>query len=358
MSDYDYGNARLRAMKSLLLFRREVEALAEVNSMEGLISALIKTPYRRPVEAALARGKGLESVADALRNDLVETVGKLRSFYDGEAKEAVSYVLRSYDVHNLKAILRGLSRNALPGEIMPTLLPVGDLAHSILSDLARAPGPRGAIDLLASMGLPFAQPLLKLRALRPGAETFEMELMLEKWRDLAARRFFQQRSRSMEVALEALNLDADLVNLLTTLRFIQFPSEQKLLKEKLGTEDRTILFLGPGNLSFDQLSRAGSETSLSAFVDDLADTVYGRSLKAGLEAFTQSGRLSEFERQLKLYRLGWNARQIVRDPLGIGVVLGFLALKTSEIRNLQWIAQGINTRMKAEVIRAELEFVP
>ena len=40
MSDFDYGNARLRVMKSRLLSRQELEALAEAGSLNGLIAAL------------------------------------------------------------------------------------------------------------------------------------------------------------------------------------------------------------------------------------------------------------------------------------------------------------------------------
>ena len=54
MSDYDYGNARLRAMKSRLLSWRELETLINIDNLQGLIAALTKTAYRKPVEAALA----------------------------------------------------------------------------------------------------------------------------------------------------------------------------------------------------------------------------------------------------------------------------------------------------------------
>lgn len=356
MADFDYGNARLRAMKSRLLPRREVQALTEVNSFQGLISALTKTPYRKSVESALARSSGLECVADALRNDLITTVGKVRMFYDGEAGETVSIVLRAYDIHNLKAILRGLSRNASAGEILMTLLPIGELKYPTLAELARAPGPRGAIDLLASMNLPISQPLLRLRTLRRGAETFEMELALDKWHFLEAIQFLQKSTRSPEILISALNLEADLVNLLTTLRFVQYPSERKLLKERLGTEDLMVLLIGPGNLSFALLSLAGSEETLGAFVADLADTFYAPTLRAGLEAFARSGRLSEFEKHLRSFRLTWMSRLVAKDPLGIGVLLGYLAQKNSEISNLRWIAQGINAGLKADILRAELEF--
>ena len=54
MSGFDYGNARLRALKSKLLSQRDLDALAESGSLQGLIAAMTKTAYRKPIEAALA----------------------------------------------------------------------------------------------------------------------------------------------------------------------------------------------------------------------------------------------------------------------------------------------------------------
>ena len=62
MADFDYGNARLRAMKSRLLSRSALEALAETETIKGLILALAKTPYERSIEAALVRSSGMESI--------------------------------------------------------------------------------------------------------------------------------------------------------------------------------------------------------------------------------------------------------------------------------------------------------
>ena len=52
MPSYDYGNARLRAMKSRLLSRPEMEALAQVGSVQALINALVKSAYRKAIEEA------------------------------------------------------------------------------------------------------------------------------------------------------------------------------------------------------------------------------------------------------------------------------------------------------------------
>lgn len=357
MSAYDYGNARLRAMKSRLLSRQEVEALAEAGSLNGLIAALTRTPYQKPLEAALARTSGMKSIASAIRDDLVGSLGKLRSFYAEEAGEMVAIVLQAYDIHNLKAILRGLSKNAGPDEILATLLPVGELKSSLLEELVRALEPRTAIDRLASLNSRFAQPLLKLRSQHPGAETTHMELALEQWRFQEAFRILAEKDRSESLLAKAIKLEADLANLSTVLRFAQTPAERKLVREWLGEEDLRQLLLGPGFLSFDLLVQAGMQDNLDAAVESFAGTIYQAPLREGMKAYARSLRLSDLERQLRRFRLDWSARQIIADPLGIGMVLGYCALKVNEVSNLRWIANGIQLGLSAGEIRANLEFV-
>ncbi len=356
MSDYDYGNARLRAMKSRLLSRRDLESLAEVESLQGLIAALTKTAYRKSVEAALARAIGMDCISDALRNDLIGMMRKVRAFFTEDAGETVAIVLRDFDVHNLKAILRGLAKNVSSGEILSTILPVGELSYDLLIELARAPGPRAAIDYMASMSLPSSQPLLTLRAKRPGADIFEMELALDQWRFVEARQFLERVYQEGDFLFSALKLEADLVNLLTILRFAHVPSERKQLRIRLGTEDPSCLFVEPGFLSWDTLVRAVRQESLESICGALAGSAYGPALNAGLDKFLSSGRLSDFEKQLKRYRLRWMASLIDKDPLGIGVLLGYLALKTNEIGNIRWVARAISSGLRAEAIRAEMEF--
>jgi V/A-type H+-transporting ATPase subunit C len=103
--DFDYGNARLRAMKSRLLTRRELEALVESSSISGLITALTRTAYRKPVELALVRASDMDCIVEAVRIDLVSTLGTLGNFYQGSAREMVILVLRAYDIHNLASMV-------------------------------------------------------------------------------------------------------------------------------------------------------------------------------------------------------------------------------------------------------------
>ena len=110
MPDYDYGNARLKAMKSRLLGPHDLGELTKAGNVQALISMLAKTNYQKSIESALTRTAGVQSVEDALRSDLESTIGKIRYFYTGDAGQMIEIILRSYDIHNLKAILRGLSK--------------------------------------------------------------------------------------------------------------------------------------------------------------------------------------------------------------------------------------------------------
>jgi V/A-type H+-transporting ATPase subunit C len=335
-----------------------MEALAEISSLQILSNALLKTAYRRAVESALVRGGGMAvCITEALGRDLAETLGKMRSFYDGHAGEQIVVMLGAYDVHNLKTILRGLSKNALPEEMIAALVPVGELTAGLLAQLARAPEPRAAIDQLASMRLPIAQPLVKLRTEQPGALLRDMELALDHWRFQEARARLQRSSAGSGLLLEALEAEVDQINLLTILRFVYAPGERQMLQKRLESDDLSRCFVGPGRLSFELLNRASRQDTLAAAAETLSGTRYEAPLQAGLSAHKLSNRLSDLEIHLRAALLRWKAGLVATDPLGIGVPLGYSALKGNEVANLRWLARGIHLGLGADAIKADLEFV-
>lgn len=357
MANYDYGNARLRAMKSRLLTKAELHSLAKSGSLEGLISALTHTAYHKAVETALAHTTGMNCITVALRNDLIQTLGKAHSFFDDETQPMIAITLRNYDIDNLRAILRGLSQHVSPGEILSALMPVGELGQVVLDQLARAPGLRACIDLMATMNLPFAQPLLRLRIDQSGAEVQDMEMALEKWHFTSAMQYLAHQPGNGEPLLSAIKINADLVNLLFVLRFVHNPAERKLLEDKRNNHGIDWLFVGPGFLPFEALAQTVTQENIASVVEMYAGSRYDQALRKGLEVYAQSGRISAIENSLSHDRLIWLSRLISTDPLGIGVLLGYAALKVSEIRNLRWIAHSIDLRLSVKELTKELEFV-
>jgi V/A-type H+-transporting ATPase subunit C len=357
MADYDYGNARLHVMKSRLLSNRVLEALADTGSLQGLIAALTKTVYQKSVEAALTRATGMQCIAKALRGDLINTVGKISSFYNESAGKLVAIILRAYDIHNLKAILRGLAKNVPAGDILMTVLPIGELNFGTLRELTQLNNPREAIDLLASMGFSFARPLLNVRAELPNAEIIEKELALDKCYYEEARQTLQSETDMQDALSSALAMDADLTNVLTALRFAHDPHESDHLRDRLGTDQVTDLFIGPGHLPYELLANASQQDTVASAIENFSGTFLEPPLREGLKDYAHSNRLSDIEKHLKHYRLKWMAGKIKKDPLGIGVVMGYAALKVNEVSNVRWIAHGINLGLKPDAIQKELEII-
>jgi len=357
MSGYEYGNARLRAMKSRLLSEADYRVLARSESLDDLIGALTRTAYRRAVEAALVRVGEPEAISYALSQDLIATARRIRAFYEPPAQHMLATILRSYDVHNLKTILRGVERGAAPDEIRALLLPIGDLTEALLDDLLQMPSLRAVIDRIATLRLPQAAALTAARAGRTDAILSDLELALERWYFETAMRQAQAGRGEAASLREALAVDADLTNLLTVLRLVHAPGERAALQRRIEPGGWRALFVGPGRLPFALLESAVAEPALAGVADVLRQSIYAVPLRAGVEAARRSGRLSDVERSLKRWRLRWRAGLIARDPLGTGVPLGYLALKVNEIGNLRWIARGVRARLAADAILAEVEWV-
>jgi V/A-type H+/Na+-transporting ATPase subunit C len=356
VADFDYGNARLHAMKSRLLPRRTLEGLTEVGSVQGLITALANTAYRETVAAALVRLTGMDCLAAAWRNDLVATLGKARTFYVEAAQALAQLVLLRYDVHNVKTILRGLAGRVPATDIIGSTLPIGELRPTDISELVRVEDWHMALDLLATWQLPLAKSLLELRATprsRDGhLEPFEMEVALDRW-------YFDTvlAGAGGTTLREAVAVEADITNMLTALRLIGVPDVAMILREQLGTDDVTRLFVGAGHIPSALLAEAAQQESIPGAVNTLATTTYGGILTDALHAYAASARISVFERALTQRQLLHAAGLLAHDPLGIGVLLGYAALKTNEVANLRAIAQSLMLGEKPDRIRRELVLV-
>lgn len=357
MDRFEYGNARLRAKRSHLLSQKELIQMAGASSLAEFIGLLANTSYRQSLEVALVQSNDLDSIFEALRRDFIATTCKIRSFYQENEGRLVGLVFLAYDLHNIKTVLRGLSHHSDREHIENALLPVGETSETVLAELSRAATPREAVDILATIGHPLAQPLLILRAERPGADLFEMEQALDRWRYREIARFAKEEPDGTSLVLAALHLEWDINNLLTVLRFVQAPGEQPLIKARLERDGFAVLFPGIGSIPVERLRRVYAARDVKSAVAVLGDTVYLQALSEGLRSYERTNLLSEIEKSLRRYQMRWQSWQIAKNPLGIGVVLGYLALKANEIANLRRIARGIQLKIGPEANLAQLESV-
>jgi V/A-type H+-transporting ATPase subunit C len=352
MTDFDYANARLCAMRSRLLPRHALDALAGADSIRAFLLALAGTAYQVAVQAVLAQAPpgavGAERVAEALRQDLLQTIGRVRRFFSGgeQAENLAALALRRYDVHNLKTILRGLAQQAPPAQMLDSTMPVGELSPAELALLARAPHISAALDLLATWRLPLARPLLEQRAAEQHlAEVPAMELALERWHLSSAFAEAQAANGDGASLCRALQWEADIGNILIALR---------LAGAAVRPRPSEAPYVGPGLVPLPQVMAAAARPSVAEAVNTLAATAYGSALRAALPEYERSRRVSVFEMALVRLEQRLRVRQAVDDVLGIGVLLAYLALKTNEVADLRTITYGIALQVTPDEMRTEL----
>lgn len=357
MPSFEYGNTRLRAMRTRLLSAQQLEQLAGLNRVEALVDALLRGPYKSALERLLARASGHQAIVAGLRVDLIESSEMVREFFSGRARELVELLWRRFDVMVVKGLLRGVQQGAPPAEIEGALLPAGGLTPPLAAELARAGDAYELIDRLATLGQPTAEPLVALRARTPRPDLLQMDLALERW-------YFDHAQRALSSARRAavslriwIEIQADLTNLLVVLQLADSRAARRQARAQLGERNLREMLVGPGQLSLARLEAAAQQDNPEQAAQSLIASAYRRPLAQGLEQYQRQRRLTAWELQLKRYQLNWAAGRIHRDPLGMGVVIGYLALKLNELRNLRRIAAGIVLGTPPSRIRRGLELI-
>jgi vacuolar-type H+-ATPase subunit C/Vma6 len=179
-----------------------------------------------------------------------------------------------------------------------------------------------------------------------------MELVLERWYYRAA--ISSAVGSDTSALRQSLRVGADVANILTALRLVGLPESATFLRQRYNADDATPLFIGPGSVSFALLADAAGQQSMRRAVQKLSGTSFGALLEGALGHYSATERLSEFEDALVHHQLKHARSLLVSDPLGIGVMIGYVALKTTEINNLHRIALGLDLNEKPDQIRSEL----
>jgi ATP synthase A1 C subunit len=353
MALYDYGNTRLRARISRLQRIETLESFANLTSIDSLISALTKTPYQESIETALTYAHGYSCVAEAMRRELRGIVVDLQRFYTGAAGEAINGIFERNDLLNIKAILRGLAHEVRLEDIANSLLPLGTLPEPVMLQIAKSKDIHDAISRIVVYQLPVAKPLLELKSRHQDLTAARIELALEKWFFRHVLTESDRRTEEHRILNEYYSIEADIVNLNNVLRFVNSSEAY----DKLGGNVQEY-FVAQGMLSEKKLSALCKMASVEEVIQSLVSTRYGGYLMRGLAQYAQTHYLSEFENQMRQYQLNWMVGLPKQSPLGIGVPIGYAAMKRSEIRNIRWIAKGIQSSFDPAYIKENLERIP
>jgi V/A-type H+/Na+-transporting ATPase subunit C len=348
--DYGYCNARVRGMRSRLLGKSFFDELMDAPDLGRIIQLMTDTEYGPDVEAEIIKGRTSAAMDEALRANMVRTFQKVMSFLNEEARGLVSTLLGRWDAFNIKSIVRGKHMHLLPEEIENGLYAVGTLSNVDLHFLASLEDVRAVVDTLVTWESPYAVPLrANLASYEQNGNLAVLELALDCYYTAwAAKRLSGRRPNSV-LARRILGLQVDSINLLTTFR---------LLKSDVGDFDPSMFFLpGGAYVSTELFLKMAGLSDVDEVIAALKKTPYASQLEQVVVLYEEEGSLAVFERALEDYVMRKALDAGHGDPLGVGIVIGYLWAKQNEITNLRIIVKGRTVGMPADRMRKELILV-
>ena len=349
MTDYAYTNARIRAMQGRLFNRAGYESLMAQATLVDALDALKRSPYAAALERTDEKERvkpGTEAwyrLDEALRQDLVLSLSKLRRITSDRARDLLGLLLLRWDAYNLKTVLRGKRAHAPTEEVLTSTLPVGWLDEVALAELTRVTTLRATADTLETWRSPLAHPFREgLRALGETDDLQLLEFALDRFVFAQALRAVAEDGDNDRVVRDYLRLLVDKANFLTALRYLHERSALKTIEAGRHFLEANGRFT---RAHYDAVAGARDVRHAMAL---LADTPIRRL--AGTFPEGDAPSLPRIERTLDralLHAAGGLSRS---DPLGIGVAVAYVEQNVNEVRNLRMILRGKAFGMGTEQI--------
>lgn len=347
MSDYDYLNARIRGMSTLLLGREFYERVLNASTDTALADALLATPYAEDLQRALAAHGGAvdaNAVETALAANVHATFAKILAMAPPEPRRLIALQVNRWDVANVLALLRGKLSGAGPRELFAAVLPIGELDEIQLGELSAEIDVVNLADALPTWKHAFAFALR--RAIRECREQDDMAAL----ESALYRGYFQWALAQLTAedprhgpVRESLRRQIDLVNVQLALELIRD-------RERGGARESVEPIPG-GKLPWGALAELGACDTLVAGFEMLGSTYFAPGIERGILAYGQAQSLAVMERFLETVVIAHGCRLFRLDVLSAAVPLGFLWRKYSELVNLRLLARGIRYHMPANAIR-------
>jgi vacuolar-type H+-ATPase subunit C/Vma6 len=340
MLGLDYGNARVRAMRSRLLTPDDYARLTAADTVDGLVTHLADTVYGPDVEAALARFTGLRLIDHVVRRHLIRTLGALADFYGELDPGPIDLLGDRWDVRNLRIILRSRGRLESTDEALRRVVPVGRLTAGELAELAAQPTGRGVVDLLVSWRVPSRQLARRLLDALPEYEDSGEVAVLERALNAAyAGRLDQVLGDRSDGAAMVLRSEIDEINLMSAVRLRAARMAGEISAAQAGASAEP---LAGGRLPVGALTALARSDDRSEAFGHLEGQMLPPEWTAALEAWVEDGdpviladalQVASTRDAVALFSGG--------DPLGFDIPVAFTRAQEHEARNVYWVARGI-----------------
>lgn len=348
MSDYDYLNARIKGMSSHLLTDEFYSQVLAVEGANAVIDSLLSSPYGPTMRESLAVKRGLAGTELALRRDLFETLDRIRVWAAREPLRLLSLQFCYWDIENIRTIMRGKITAMPDKDILAALFPAGILDDAKLTELVSEPDISAVADTLVTWSFPFAFELRRiLREYDASTELDAMETAFVRGFFSWATGELSSRDENEMLMLAQLQRQIDLKNVMTALLDVQ--------RRHRGRDNiEPIEWIRDGKIRPAVLETMQGCSDIYMAFEILASTYFAPGIDKGILMFGGRHRLGDMERFLEMVVIEMGCRMFRTDPLGIGVLIGYVWRKLNEFLNLRILLRGKLYARSAAAIREEL----
>ncbi|MCI0503291.1 V-type ATPase subunit [Candidatus Micrarchaeota archaeon] len=351
---YGYSNARVKAMKGLLLRGSFLDEMIRVGSIEGMVELLQRTGYKADLAGASVTYGGSALIETAASRNFSRTVKKLIKITPKSDRKALEALLIRWDLLNLKTLMHAKRIRKTYEDVRPYLFDVGGLGEDDFKRIMKADEGNLMKELrrtdigqkMLSIGTGQLNRQMKEKftnALRSLDTFLQMETIIDAYIYLFMDQVLSEvGGKDVSDVRQILRKEIDAKNILIIERL-----------KKHGTQKDKIL---------GSLIRGGtmSDALVAKFID--AKDMHGVIALAkprfhGLEVKAEKIALSDLEIAFEKSVTEQKVHAFHRAILSVGVVIGFLLLKEEELNNLRKIAKGKEFNLPESEVRAMLVVV-
>ncbi len=352
MIGYEYGNTRLRAMRTRLLALSDLSEMIAAGSLDRMLALLADTSYGPDLEASLVRTRGMSRLDEAIRSNLSRTLRQMSSFYGDDAREKIDLLLHRWDLRNLRALVRLPQVPLQWADVSSLLVPAGRLGETELGELAVQPDVRSRIDLMVAWDIPSPETALDLVRARGLFEATGDTTVLESALDAAfAAEMDEVLGEERTGAAAVLRSEVDARNLGSSLRL-----RAARIDHESGWSERSGEYLGGGMVPVHVWEQVADTDPPEVVAELLVRQRLLPGWDAAIQDWVTHGELTTLADQLqRKTTTAAVARLVGGDVLGFDVPLAFTFAKEAEARNLRLIGRGIVHGIPIHEIETRLE---
>ncbi len=346
MSDFDYGNARLRVRATHWLSGEDYRVLVGSSGIDGLLGSLAQRNYGADIERVMSRHSGLRRLDEAVRWHLSTQLSDVLSFYSGAVADRLRLYLERWDIRNVRTILRTLSQHPRIGPAAEMLVPAGALDAAALDEVAAQRDPRSAVDLLSVWRLPSPIVVRELRSALPHFSQNGDIGVLDDALDEAFAELVEAAASENDEVTALLRQEVDRLNLVAAVRLRRERLETGVAITWLPTGGGRV----PEHIWRDLVELDDAEAAAGAAVPLLPPR-----WRPPLLAWTDSRDHGALEHAIDSEIASEAVRRFrTGDPLGVDIPLGYIGQQEAEARNLRFIARTIVFELPREEAMSSL----